>query len=403
MISGCEKTLETPKEPIVDSSLPRIDSLRTLPSSTEVGLEWTPIYSSQIAGYYLYRMEGNSMKKIATIKDRYVSHYVDTKLRSNTRYAYQMSTYSADKHESSLSVVANVTTTASIAQTPTIGPVDTVSFIKAISGLPACIKLIWRPETTENVASYHIERNEYKSTSWDEVGKVKGRLNAEYIDQDVKDNYVYRYRIKVETHDGVMSKPSEVVEAHTKPLPDHIMGVKATTNLPKKIILTWEPSTTSDFSHYKIYRSPTSALFYTYYGRTTNTEFEDLINDNGKTYYYRVVAVDVDGLESKQEDTTVGMTLSALAAPTVSSVRYNGNTISLSWLGDKNSVKYTITKEYKSGSGSKKQNFTGIYETSYQDTEVVPGVEYTYHIIAIDKYGIASNPSDSAIIKTPKD
>jgi len=403
MINGCEKTLETPKEPVIDSTLPRIETMRTLPSSTEVGFEWTPIYSSQIAGYYLYRMEGNSMKKIATIKDRYVSHYVDTKLRPNTSYAYQMSTYSADKHESSLSMVANVTTTAPITKSATLGSVDSVSFIDAISGLPACIKIIWRPHSMVNVEYYHIERNEYKSTSWDEVGKVKGRLNAEYIDKDVKNNYVYRYRIKVETSDGIISKPSKVVEAHTKPLPNQITGVKATMNLPKKIVLTWDPSTTRDFSHYKIYRSPTSALFYTYYGRTTNTEFEDLINDNGKTYYYRVVAVDVDGLESKQEDTTVGMTLAALAAPTVSSLRHDGHSISLSWIGDKNSVKYTITKEYKSGSDTKKQNFTGIYENSYQDTETVPGVEYTYHIIAIDKYGIASNPSDSAIIKIPKD
>lgn len=403
MINGCEKTLETPKEPVVDASLPRVESIRTLPGSTEVGFEWTPIYSAQIEGYYLYRQSGNSMKKIATIKDRYVSHYVDTELKPNTSYTYQMSTYSADKHESGLSMMANVATLAPVAKTATLGSIDSVSFINAISDLPARIKIIWRPHSVENVEYYIIERNEYKSTSWDEVGKVKGRLNAEYIDKDIKDNYAYRYRIKVKTSDGVVSKPSDMVEAHSKPLPRGITGVQATSNLPKKIIVTWNASTTSDFAYYKIYRSPTSSLFYSFYGKTVNTEFEDLINDNGKTYYYRVVAVDVDGLESKQEGTISGMTLSALNPPVVSSAKYDGNSIYITWGGDDNAVKYTITKEFEMAGKTQKQSFTGIFESNFIDQDTARGTEYKYKIIAIDKYGIASNPSDSVIITIPKE
>ena len=403
MINSCEKTLETPKEPVVDASLPRVESIRTLPGSTEVGFEWTPIYSAQIEGYYLYRQSGNSMKKIATIKDRYVSHYVDTELKPNTSYTYQMSTYSADKHESGLSMMANVTTLAPVAKTATLGSIDSVSFINAISDLPARIKIIWRPHSVENVEYYIIERNEYKSTSWDEVGKVKGRLNAEYIDKDIKDNYAYRYRIKVKTSDGVVSKPSDMVEAHSKPLPRGITGVQATSNLPKKIIVTWNASTTSDFAYYKIYRSPTSSLFYSFYGKTVNTEFEDLINDNGKTYYYRVVAVDVDGLESKQEGTISGMTLSALNPPVVSSAKYDGNSIYITWGGDDNAVKYTITKEFEMAGKTQKQSFTGIFESNFIDQDTARGTEYKYKIIAIDKYGIASNPSDSVIITIPKE
>ena len=402
MINGCEKTLETPKEPVVDASLPRVESIRTLPGSTEVGFEWTPIYSSQIEGYYLYRMEGNSMKKIATIKDKYVSHYVDTNLRPNSSYTYQISAYSADKHESGLSMAASVTTTAPVAKTATLGSVGPVTFINAVSGLPARIKIIWRPHSLENTEYYVIERNEYKSSSWDEVGKVKGRLNAEYIDKDIQDNTVYRYRVRIKTNDGVVSTPSDTVEAHSKPLPKGISGVKATSNLPKKIILTWNASTTSDFAYYKIYRSPTSSLFYTFYGKTVNTEFEDLINDNGKTYYYRVVAVDVDGLESKQDGTISGMTLPALSAPSVSSVKHDGSAIFIAWSGDENAIKYSVTKEFEISGKTKKQNFTGIFESNFVDQDTLPGVEYKYNIIAIDKYGIASKPSDSVLITIPK-
>ena len=391
LISGCERTLETPKQPLVDSTLPRIDTLRTLPDITEIGFEWTPVYGDRVEGYYLYRMEGSGMKKIATISDKYISHYVDTKLKPDTQYSYRIVSYSAEKRESEPSAIVTVST---------LGTIESVPFLKAITGLPNRVKLVWRPHPMERVESYIIERNEFKSTKWEEVGKIDGRLNAEYIDKDLRDNYVYRYRVKVKTFDGIVSKPSDIVEAHTKPLPRGVTGVKATTNLPKKIVLSWNPAGEGDFSHYKIYRSNNSTLFYSYHGKTKSTEFEDLVSENGKTYYYKVVAVDVDGLESNQpENPIVGSTLGALAAPHVSSVKHDGRSIYMTWSGDDNAVKYTVTKEF----GSKKQSFTGIFETNYHDMDTVPGVEYKYNIIAIDKYGIASSPSDSILMTIPKD
>jgi uncharacterized protein len=126
MIGGCTKTLETPKEPVIDASLPLVENIRTLASGNEIGFEWTPIYGNTIEGYYLYRLEGGRMKKIATIKDKYVSHYVDTKLAPNTTYSYQMSTYSSDKHESAPSLSISATTTTPVAKTPTVGVVEPV-------------------------------------------------------------------------------------------------------------------------------------------------------------------------------------------------------------------------------------------------------------------------------------
>lgn len=391
MISGCEKTLDTPKEPVVDSTLPRIETVRTLADITEIGFEWTPTYGDRVAGYYIYRLDGSKMKKIATINDKYTSHYVDTKLTPDTQYSYRFTTFSEEKRESEPSQIVTANT---------IGTIESVSFVKAITGLPNRVKIVWKPHAMERVESYIIERNEFKSTKWEEVGKIDGRLNAEYIDAGLKDNYVYRYRVKVKTFDGIISKPSEIVEAHTKPLPKSLSGVQATTNLPKKIVLNWNPASESDFSHYKIYRSSNSTLFFSFHAKTKSTEFEDLVSDNGKTYYYKVVAVDVDGLESKQQDNPiVGSTLASLTPPVVQSVKHDGRSIYISWSGHENSVKYTVLRE----SQNKKQSFTGIFESNYNDQDTVAGIEYKYNIIAIDKYGIASKPSDSVIITIPRD
>ena len=391
MISGCEKTLDTPKEPVVDSTLPRIETVRTLADITEIGFEWTPTYGDRVAGYYIYRLDGSKMKKIATINDKYTSHYVDTKLTPDTQYSYRFTTFSEEKRESEPSQIVTANT---------IGTIESVSFVKAITGLPNRVKIVWKPHAMERVESYIIERNEFKSTKWEEVGKIDGRLNAEYIDAGLKDNYVYRYRVKVKTFDGIVSKPSEIVEAHTKPLPKPLSGIQATTNLPKKIVLNWNPANESDFSHYKIYRSSNSTMFFSFHGKTKSTEFEDLVSDNGKTYYYKVVAVDVDGLESKQQDNPiVGSTLASLTPPIVQSVKHDGRSIYILWSGHENSVKYTVLRE----SQNKKQSFTGVLESNYNDQDTVPGIEYKYNIIAIDKYGIASKPSDSVIITIPRD
>lgn len=397
LISGCSRRVETgtPQAQQYDASLPRVDSIRTLPDITEIGFEWTPVYNDRVEGYYLYRVEGSSMKKIATIKDKYISHYVDTKLSPETSYSYRMSTYASDKKESEPGSIVTVSTT---------GTIESVPFLKAITGLPNRIKLVWRPHPMERVESYIVERNELKSTNWNEVARIDGRLNAEYIDKDLKDNYLYRYRVKVKTFDGIISKPSEIVQASTKPLPKSVFGVSASTNLPKKIVLRWEPVAQEDLSHYKIYRSNNSMMFYSYHGKTKSTEFEDLINENGTSYYYKVVAVDVDGLESQEpEKAIMGSTLGAISAPKVNSVRHDGRSIFLSWSGDDQAVKYTITREFESGGTTRKQNFTGIFEPNYHDMDTVPGVNYTYKIIAIDKYGIASKSSDAILMTIPQD
>jgi len=61
------------------------------------------------------------------------------------------------------------------------------------------------------------------------------------------------------------------------------------------------------------------------------------------------------------------------------------------------------TKEFELSGKTQKQSFTGIFESNFIDQDTLPGVEYKYKIIAIDKYGIASNPSDSVVIKIPKE
>ncbi len=396
IFSGCQATLNTPTKPQIDPSLPTVTGLKVLSDVTEVGFEWKPNYDERIVGYYVYRsspnQQTNKLHRIATIKDRYSSHYVDTGLQPQTKYYYRFSSFSKDKRESVPSEMVTVTTKRMI---------SSVVYLKAIVGLPNRVKIIWRPLEYPTVSAYIIERNDLSSMKWKKIATVKGKLSAEYIDTGLKNNYLYKYRIRVKTCGGLISKPSQIVEASTKPLPPMVENLRATHNLPKKIVLTWNISPKKDISYYKVYRTINPILFYSYYAKTKDNKFEDLINENGKSYYYKVTAVDKDGLESpRQPSAVVGTTLDIPLPVSITSVKQDSRSVMLTWMGnDGRAVSYNIKKEYN----GKTVNLTGINSFSYQDRDVIPGVEYKYSVVAIDKYGLESKPSEPVLVSIPKE
>ncbi len=395
-VSGCQNDPKPPKKPIVDQTLPKLADIKFLTDVTEVGFEWKPSFDERVVGYYIYRSNqkgtNGKLQRIATIKDKYSSHYVDTKLKPATAYQYSFSTFSAKKRES-------VPSNTIIATTKPL--IESVSFIKAITGLPNRVKLIWRPHTSQRVASYIVERNEFSSTEWKNVGKVNGRLNAEYIDAGLKDNRVFRYRVKVKTYDGLFSKPSQIVEAGTKPLPIEIRNLRASTDVPKKIVLKWDSAVEKDFSYYKLYRTSNPLIFYSYLAKTRDTSYEDLINANGSSYYYLVTTVDKDGLESpRQQNPVTGSSLATPSTVVITSSNHDGRSINITWsTKDNRASRFNVIKEYK----GKKKIFTAIKSYSFNDSDVARGVEYTYKVVVIDKYGLASKESESVVVAMPKE
>lgn len=380
--------------------MPKVTSIKTLSDITDVGFEWKPSYEERVKGYYIYRSNpktaSNKLERIATLNDRYISHYVDTKLEPNTEYYYRFSTFSAQKRESVPSEMVKVKTQVMI---------SSVSFLEAIANLPNRVKLLWRPHPSQRVEAYLIERSVLSEEKWEQVGRVNGRLNAEFIDADLKDNLVFRYRVRVRTFDGLVSEPSKIVEAGTKPLPHIVRNLKASNNLPKKINLNWEESKTEDFAYYKVYRAINPLLFFNYVAKTDKNSYEDLINDNGKSYYYHVTAVDSDGLESpRNQNAVMGSTLSAPTPVYITSTSNTKNSISLSWrTTDKQSLTFNIIKEYSIKGNDQKRVITGISSNSYKDSDVIAGIKYTYTIYAVDQFGLESEPSEKTIITIPED
>lgn len=367
----------------VSQHLPKVENVQTISDMTSIAFEWESKYDESIKGFYVYRgTEAEpEMKHIATIKDKYQTHFVDSGLKPNTRYFYSIKTYNDAGYISASGKTIEAKTSERIAAMP---------FVESIEGLPKRVKLIWRPHPDVRVSSYVVERAG-EDKKFKVLAEVKNRLSAEYIDDNLKADQNFQYRVLAKTFDGVYSQPSRVMSATTKALPRAVEYVSATTNVARKIIVSWDSVEVKDFAHYRVYSSISKFLPFTLLAKVQNNSYEDVINDAGESRYYKITAVDKDGLESPMPKSAVlGKTLEAPKAPKISSANLGANSVELVWQSnDSRGVKY-IVKRY---GGSGDMVFREIKEQKFTDTSIVRGQKYSYEVIAVDSNDIESKPS----------
>ncbi|EOW0926645.1 ferrous iron transporter A [Campylobacter upsaliensis] len=384
LFSACSVAeLTTPKQTQLNESLPKVQSLKSISDLSNVAFEWEPLYSENIQGFYLYRSSEKEpqMKLVATIKDKFQTHYVDTKLESGTKYQYMMKTFNEQGHFSEEGQVIEIATQ------PRPEP---LAFVQAITNLPERIKLIWRPHTDLRVNAYIIEKKKVEDKKFAKIGEVKNRLSAEFIDE-VKANENFLYRVSALTFDGVQSEPSEVLNSTSKALPPEITHLSASNDLNGKIMLSWDAPVYEDFSYFKIYATSSSFLPFTLLAKTDKNSYEDIVQGAGESKQYKITMVDKDGLESPMPKKGVeGKTLGLPASPSIILAQITSEGIVLEWAdNDNRAVEYEV-KRY---GGDQNAIFKGIKEKRLRDIKALAEVEYSYEVIAIDELGQRSAPS----------
>jgi len=396
IFSGCSTTTPEPAEKVViDATLPVVALTKNgvFADINAIAFEWKSITDPRVKGIYVYKKDFTVAKDdnkqgdyYTTLTNRFITHYLDKEITPDTKYMYYFKTFSDDAE----SKKSKITTVNSL---PVL---NSVSWIHSIAGLPRSAKIIWRPHTNQKVKSYIIERKTSKDAKWEELTTIDGRLNAEYIDTGLKDNYTYKYRIRVLTYDDIVSTPSEIVQVITKALPKPTTGIKATTKVPKVIKLTWDKAKNKDFFRYFVYRSDEPNGTYELIAKLYNNKFTDKIGEDSKEYFYRISNIDKDGLESIYEQTTIkGSTLSKPKAPTILGATIIDNKVELSWSKTDTRIRsYIIVRESKKGwFETTTKEIKDIHTTKYTDRDIKPDTSYTYVVYGVDENGIKSKPS----------
>lgn len=382
--SACS-TVSSPKIAQINEGLPKISNIKSISDITSIAFEWEPLYDQNIAGFYLYRASsvGVPMELIAKIDNKFQTHYTDTNLEPNTKYYYSMKTYNE---------LGQVSPDGMSIEAYTTRVIDPVPFAQAIVGLPNRVKIVWRPHPDLRVNSYIVERANMKDMKFKELAKVKNRLSAEYIDDSLKSDESFQYRIIALTYDGIKSPPSKIVESTTKALPPMVANLKASKNAPKKIILTWDKIDYADFAYYKIYSGSNTLLPLSVVAKTAENTYEDVINGVSEKRYYKVSMVDKDGLESPlMSEPVEGITLGAPLAPNIVLCAVEDDGIKVEWIDNDDRAREYIVKRTGGGSSAV---FKEIKSKQLKDITALPGKVYSYEVIAIDANGIESKPSN---------
>jgi len=397
LFSGCMSEGPKVSKPTINKNLPTPKGIKTISDITSIAFEWKRVKDINVEGFVIYRAEAgkDALNRVATIKTRFSTHYVDMNLKPNTTYIYRIATY--DKEGSQSKPSPNIT--AKTADIPAA-----ISFITKVDKLPRLAKIIFRPHPSRAIDHYIIERKTPTDQKYEEIAKIYGRLNAEFIDKNLEDEKVYEYRIFAVRYDGIKSKPSKKVSTMTKKLPPMIATVGATNNLAKKIIISWQQLPNEDELTYRIYASDfKDGPFYKIKEVKNKGEFTHQINEDGKVNFYKVTAVDSDGLESPmQQIAAQGSTKPKPFRPVILKAEIINHKPHIQW--SEKSADVTQYKVIRKKSGffndAEKVEFTGITSKVFEDTSegFQPNVEFIYQIIAIDKDGVESLPSQEVIL-----
>ena len=392
-------------KPKIDENLPQVslDSFKYISDITSIAFEWQRVKSPKIKGYYLYRAEvskdATSFKRVAFIKGSYASHYLDADLKPDTQYIYAIATVAYNNQES------RPTQTNPITTLPLPEP---ISFVEAISDLPKQIKIIWRPHPNSRINRYIIQRSTLKDPKWRDIATIKHRLNVEYINRNLPNGATYSYRIIAKTYDNIKTLPSVVVTATTKALPNPSLEIDATSNLPRKIRVTWKlRAKMDDLQYFKIYRSSSEHGYYELISKAKKDDntFDDVINQDGKTEYYKITTVDKDNLESpKNTLSIIGKTLEKPAKPVITLAQIQDRKAILNWQpGDSRAVSYniykTVRKSFFDRATSKIKN---TKELRFEDRDIIRGITYEYSIEAVDEFGLVSQKTKEATLIIPQ-
>ena len=160
------------------------------------------------------------------------------------------------------------------------------------------------------------------------------------------------------------------------------LSIKAVDS--KQLLIRWEVR--EDAGGYRLYRADSKQDKYRLLTKAeaTQNQYKDSKLEPGRTYYYRLVPLTLDGKEENNEGamTISGRTVAGVSVTNLS-IR-SSNTIKLTWKQVKYAAGYQVYRSKKKNSEYQliKEIKNGA-TVSFTDASLTPGVDYYYKIRAV--------------------
>ena len=249
-----------------------------------------------------------------------------------------------------------------------------------------------KPQLTWKAVSGAVKYEVYRSTRQNSGYSLLGTTTStSYVNTGASTGTTYYYRVKAVNRDGMASGYSNIVSGKAKAAAPAAPSVTAGNSSTGKPRLTWKA--VSGATSYRIYRSESRGTGYSLLGTTSSTSYVNTGAAAGKTYYYRVKAVNRDGMASAYSNIVSGKAKAAApAAPSVTAGNSSTGKPRLTWKTVSGAVSYRIYRSESRGTGYSLLGTTS--STSYVNTGASTGTTYYYRVKAVNRDGMASGYSN---------
>lgn len=359
-------------------------------SISSIRLEWKDEADNENAYTVEWSSTGTegSFTAITTTLPPNTNTYTHTSLVSNTTYYYRVKA----TNEVGSSAYSEIVTATTEKNPPSLPPTE----LTVKESTTNTITLTWINNAT-NATGFIIERTQtpVDLNSFQEVASL-GITPLTYIDEDLKPNTTYFYRIKAFNKDGE-SGYSSIASGNTKlelGPPATPTEFKATAVSTFQINLSWKDNANNETSYIIERATEETGEFSRLSPLPANTEFfENIGLKANTTYYYRVIAKNNDG--EAASGTISAKTYEAAQPPTapsnLSAVAVSTVQINLSWTDNSNSeTNFKIERSTSSTGPFEFIAAVGANVTTYQNFGLSPNTTYYYRVQAISGDGASA-------------
>lgn len=386
IFSGCAHLFFNPS---LDLGLSTLDSIQVLPDVSSVAFEWKRVNDANIAGFVVYRKEnGGEFERIAIIENPIATHFYDKGLKPESIYSYQFAILGKNDTISQRSKIFKVKTSF----------IDSLETLYATSDEPRLVKLIWNPHPNPSIEKYIIEKR--IDGVWKEIGQVKNRLGVEYFDRNLLDGMTYEYRVAGVSFQGDRSRYSSIAKATTKFPPPPLSNITASNNLVKLIVLKWDDSKINDLAGYVVYASQKEKGDFKKVAQVLKPYLEFRTEKNGMEWFFKVVAIDKDGIQGSLSQVPVrGISLVPPAPPVIKGANVQEGQAVIGWEAPDQRVSEIVVYRKEGMFDTPLRFKLNAKATKFIDKEMQEGVEYTYWVEFLDVNQIPSAPSQEFKLK----
>ena len=291
-----------------------------------------------------------------------------------------------------------------------------VEGLRTVSGELRSVPLRWDPVLAGDVGGYAIERATRAEGPFQRIAVVMGRFAISYHDRgadlgskvraresagDLGDGNTYHYRVRPFDSFGHLGAQVSAPQAGTTAAPPAApTGFRAWSQLPRQVALSWEPLPDPSVSGYVVSRSPSANGNFLPIAKLEGrfaTTFVDRGLGDLRVFHYRVAGVNGAGGIGEATSAARAVTKPDPLPPTgvrIAEQQLGRNVVAWERNVERDLAGYRLFRRRAGGERDELVAEVNAETVRVADDAVGAGEQLSYAVLAFDRDGLVSEPSD---------